>query len=213
MEMHCKERFVIRTNSGLQEVLPKDCVFFPPRPEVSRVVDRYLVHLSNCELRNLLAYARRHAEEEVCSSGHRSTEVPHFHQDFPQKRRRLRLIDQFRRGRGTGNCNPLLRDTLPPIEAVEIQIDQQHWAASGTFTGHLIHLSPELRVSIDRTSLNRSAATLDDLRQCREAPCIQPVHRGYCLQTGPPGRPWRRAIPTHIPIRCCGIGGVFSRRG
>lgn len=212
MEMHGKECFVVGTDGRLQQLLPKHSILLPSRPQIFRVMDRDSVQIPNRKRRDLRAYTRSHTEEQARCSWQGAPDVPELHQYFPQKRFRLSLIDNDRTSSWNPNFGICSTRSLPPVESVEVEIEQEYRTAPSALAGALIYLLPERHLTIDRAPLNWGTG-LSALCQHLQVSCIQSVQCRYCLQTGPPVRPWRRAIPTHIPIRCYGIGGGFSLDG
>lgn len=213
MEMQGKERFIIRTGGRFQQVLPKYRVFFPSRSQLFRVIDPDPVQLENCELRDLCAHAWRHTEEQVGRPGQGAAEMPDLQQKFSHQRLRLDLIDEDRSDQWNSGPCVSSGDPLPPVKTFEVQVEQEYRTAPDPFARALIDARPERRFTIDGATLERGVLRLSDTCQHSQAPCIQSVQCWYCPQTGPPIWGWCRAIPTHIPIRCCGIGGGFSLGG
>jgi hypothetical protein len=128
VQMHVRERLMIRRDGGLQQAFPKAATLWPSRLQMSCRLDRDAIDLGRPQLSDGGGNGGCHAEDQIERPRHRATDRPSIHQYLANERHRTVGIGQV-----CPFCRQWIRTSLarplPPIGALKVQVDQDHRTA------------------------------------------------------------------------------------
>jgi len=154
VQMYVRERVFAYGRQRFQESQPKCPILLPARPHQRCIFIHDTVDTLCGEARDHLRHSRGHAKEDACGTRIDARDTPGLEQNRAQQRHHLEHPEK-RGGRIERGDRVSFGGPLPPIELVEVQVQEQHGAACGALVDAVIDSGPKIRARENWTCFPR----------------------------------------------------------